>query len=459
MILSNRPFLTRPLTSSQRLLNGGLWALSGKMITLPLSIVFTSLLTRLLSPEAMGQYVFIQSIVTAASTVALLGLSQTAVRAIAGAVGNQQWPMVENNIRNVIQWAVVGIGVSAVLLASGNSYLHLPTYLHLLLIIWGVIFAIQKILAELLRSFHDVRGAALTADGTIGGLITYIFATGGVLAFWLKGQNLSLNQTLLIIVSGGLLSVLWATRTLIVTLSHYKFRLHLWTKLPSSTFLWLALPLFVHDITTILSNQAGIWVLEANSTSSELALFGVAARLVALIVVPLSVVNGFVAPTIAELFQKGETRQLEKILRMLATLSSAPAWMAFGIFLLFGRAVLGFMFGTYYEEASYLLLILTFGSVINVSAGSCGLTLIMTGHQQKLMLISIISGITTLGATLLFARWYGALGVALAVTTNLIAKNLVMLVITKRCTGIWTQIALNPRYYLVYRQTNTGSHS
>jgi O-antigen/teichoic acid export membrane protein len=210
----------------------------------------------------------------------------------------------------------------------------------------------------------------------------------------------------------------------------------------SWSFLYAALPVLGHTLATLLQNQSGIWFLEAFQPSSDVALYGVAARVVVLITVPLSVVNSVIAPMIPDLFGKGETERLERILRGLSTLSTIPAVIALIVFFLAGPFFLQLVFGEFYRAAGNLLIILTLGTVFNVMAGSCGLTLILTGHQKTLMGISIFTGLLTAVAVYYAAGRFGTIGVASVVSASLFLKNVLMIIFNKRLTGIWAHAML-----------------
>jgi O-antigen/teichoic acid export membrane protein len=75
-------------------------------------------------------------------------------------------------------------------------------------------------------------------------------------------------------------------------------------------------------------------------------------------------------------------------------------------------------------------------------AGSCGLTLILTGHQKTLMGISIFTGLLTAVAVYYTAGRFGTIGVASVVSASLFLKNVLMIIFNKRLTGIWAHAML-----------------
>jgi O-antigen/teichoic acid export membrane protein len=308
--------------------------------------------------------------------------------------------------------------------------------------LWTLVLAIQKLMTEILRGFHDIRAAALIGDASSGGLISYIVTAGILLFVWQLYGQIGFPAALLITVIAGTIAVIWAFVMLARKLQSLNLTQGRGDTHFSWSFLYAALPVLGHTLATLLQNQSGIWFLEAFQPSSDVALYGVAARVVVLITVPLSVVNSVIAPMIPDLFGKGETERLERILRGLSTLSTIPAVIALIVFFLAGPFFLQLVFGEFYRAAGNLLIILTLGTVFNVMAGSCGLTLILTGHQKTLMGISIFTGLLTAVAVYYAAGRFGTIGVASVVSASLFLKNVLMIIFNKRLTGIWAHAML-----------------
>jgi O-antigen/teichoic acid export membrane protein len=441
MVIKLLPVKAQTLVRS-RLISGGVWAVGGKVFVLPLGLLISALLTRVLSPDDMGAYIFAQSIVLSGIVVAQLGLGPTAVRMIAGPLGTGDLVSVRDNVRNLLQWGLTGALITAVLMILFKNFIGIEPNVVVWVALWTLVLAIQKLMTEILRGFHDIRAAALIGDASSGGLISYIVTAVILLFVWQLYGQIGFPAALLITVIAGTIAVIWgfvmlARKLQSLNLTRGRGDTHF-----SWSFLYAALPVLGHTLATLLQNQSGIWFLEAFQPSSDVALYGVAARVVVLITVPLSVVNSVIAPMIPDLFGKGETERLERILRGLSTLSTIPAVIALIVFFLAGPFFLQLVFGEFYRAAGNLLIILTLGTVFNVMAGSCGLTLILTGHQKTLMGISIFTGLLTAVAVYYTAGRFGTIGVASVVSASLFLKNVLMIIFNKRLTGIWAHAML-----------------
>lgn len=421
-----------------RLFKNGVWAISSKVIVLPLGLLISALLARVLSPENMGTYIFAQSIVLSGVVIAQLGLGPTAVRTIAASLGIGDLASVSGNVRNLLVWGLVGAIVTAIFVNLLSNFIGIDSNIVLWVSLWIVVLACQKLLAEILRGFHDIRSAALIGDASAGGVFSYSIVAISLLIFWSTLGEIQLTTALSVTIIAGTAAILLALIILIKTVRNLNVpkggkRHHFSWKI-----LYAALPVLIHTIANQVQNQSGIWMLEAFQSSSEVAQYGVAARLVALITVPLSVVNSVISPIIPDLYWQGKKDKLEKTLRGLTTLSTIPAMLILFIFWVAGPFIMEFLYGEFYRSASNILIILTIGVVFNVMAGSSGLTLLMTGHQRTLMGISIFSGLITIIGVYYAAIMFGTVGVATVVSISLLFKNLLMIIYTRRLLGIWT---------------------
>jgi O-antigen/teichoic acid export membrane protein len=69
----------------------------------------------------------------------------------------------------------------------------------------------------------------------------------------------------------------------------------------------------------------------------------------------------------------------------------------------------------------------------------------MTGHQTVLMRITVVSGIISVGGSLLVVHRFGTLGVAAVVGATAVLQNLWMWLAARYYTGIWTHATIPSR--------------
>jgi O-antigen/teichoic acid export membrane protein len=159
----------------------------------------------------------------------------------------------------------------------------------------------------------------------------------------------------------------------------------------------------------------------------------------------MTLVVSVVQPVIAALNNAQDKPRLQHALRATASLSALPGVLVLLVYAVFGREVLGTVYVSQYTEAYWVLLILVLGQLFFVWAGPCNNVLTMTGHQRQAMVLTLSNGALTAGMCIVAAKYFGLIGLAIAVTAGDIAKNLQSLLLAHRLTGVWTYAMLNPR--------------
>ena len=80
--------------------------------------------------------------------------------------------------------------------------------------------------------------------------------------------------------------------------------------------------------------------------------------------------------------------------------------------------------------------------LVSVVTGSCGLTLMLTGHQTAMLRITVICGVVTILGSIWAAPRYGIEGVAVAALSGVTLQNVLTLVTARRKAKIWTHVDL-----------------
>ncbi|MBT6456251.1 MAG: hypothetical protein HOK37_12010 [Gammaproteobacteria bacterium] len=95
---------------------------------------------------------------------------------------------------------------------------------------------------------------------------------------------------------------------------------------------------------------------------------------------------------------------------------------AFLLCLFFPQQLL-LIFGTDYQQADSLLMILAFAQFINVFTGSNGYILMMTGHEREFRNIALLSAVLTVILSFILIPFFGAIGAAIATVLGFLTKN------------------------------------
>lgn len=433
------PMTLQTSSIRKRLLLGGTWALTGKVMTAVTGLAVNILLARLLAPDEMGAYFLTFSLVSVAALVAQLGLSQTVVRLVAESIGKGKPGRARAAVRLVFRYTALGaVSVMAFLVLGGGHWFAEKVFRSSIMAgvvdiaaVWVIVLTLQEVLAETFRGFHDVRRATLFGGLVTGGLSATLFGF-----LWFLEGHAALGEILALSVASGAANVSLGW----FFLGRITRDLQGDDPLGSQEVLSIAWSQWISNLMLIALTQADIWVLGIFRSQDEVALYGAASRLVALVAMPLLIVNAVVPPLIAEMYAQGKKKELERVLRTTATVAGVPSFVVLLGLILFGNWVLSVVYGDFYRSGGVVLVLLSLGQLVNVWSGSCGLTLIMTGNQSTLMLISLFSGSAMIVGSIISVKSYGVAGVAGIAALMMIIQNLLMLFFAKARSGIWTHV-------------------
>ena len=113
-----------------------------------------------------------------------------------------------------------------------------------------------------------------------------------------------------------------------------------------------------------------------------------------------------------------------------------------------GRQVMGFVYGPGAREGAQVLAILASARLVAVVTGNSGVALQMTGFQRTMFSLTVVTGVCSLAAEIVFGRLFGILGVAASTAGAQAMQNLLQLLFAKRRLGIWTHAELSLRPFV-----------
>jgi O-antigen/teichoic acid export membrane protein len=421
-----------------------------------LGIVTNGLLARLLSPQEFGAYFLALSIVSLGAVVGSMGLPKTVVRLVAENMGLDRSGRTRRAIRTVLGLGVLGtLGISLAYLLAGDlvSELFQPQYSSLLVGVtglmagWIAIAVVQEITAETFRGFHDIRLATLlgglATGGKSGGVIMRVLLLGILALLWVRSAETSLATVLLVSIGSGSASVLLSCWLLYGKVSSLGSKATEEEPVSAKEVLDDAIPFLAIAMTAFVLQTADIWILGALGSGTDVAVYGAASKLVTFVAMPLLIVNLVLPPIVAEMYAQGRTGRLERTLRTFSTLAGVPSLLVLIVFMLLGGPILGLVYSKpiYSSDTAVLvLLILSAAKLTAVWSGSCGLVLQFTGHQSSMLRVSVLTSPLFFVVAILATQRYGPVGVACAAGATTTLQNVIMVLLAKKKTGMWTQV-------------------
>ncbi|MDZ7753986.1 MAG: oligosaccharide flippase family protein [Gammaproteobacteria bacterium] len=430
---------------AQRLLSGAAWAFGAKIIGVTSGLAINAFLARMLPTDEMGAYFLITSVVMFAAIVARFGLKQTVVRLVAESMATGQPGRARATLR--IVYVIVTLGA---LIVGGGYYLGFGTWLAEdvfsipvlasvtgLTALWIAVLAFQTPVAETFRGLHDIRLAVF-----LDGILASALLASVLAVFWFNGLKVDFAQAVL-------LSLVMAGVSLLFGMLLFLRRVHVFEgegDVGTKEVVAISSPLFVTNIANQAMTNFSLWIAGAYLVAEDVALYGAAWKLVALVSLPLLLMNMSVQPFIAQLYVTDKKARLQNALRGTATLAGVPAMIVLIAFILAGATILEVVYGTHYREAATVLTILSLGLMANVATGSCGMVLALTGHQKALMQVTIAASLISVSLTVLGAQYGGLVGIASGVAVGRALQNLLNWLVTRRKTGLWTHATVSPSF-------------
>ncbi len=441
---TDRPRSDRPPGRLRTLLlSAGALCLCFRVTTVVLNLVTTVLLARALSPSGFGLFAVAYAMVGFGVVVSTVGLEHALVRRVAAGIEYRGSAGVRDSITAACVLVLVGCVITSGAVLLGRN-------------VWfgGALAGVSWIIAAWVgfQSFATVQMASLRglhrliAAGACQGFIRGLVMLAIVVALAVTGR-ITLPAALGAGAAAAALRLLVGQVLLIKRLP--PAREHEAASLIGAVGkLWRdAWPFMISSSLSFLTTRADVWLVAIFVHAEHTGVYAAAARLVLPVGLPLAALNATMSSTITRLHTRRRMRVLEKVCRQGATLAAAPTALMVAVLLIGGGRLLGVLFGPAYARAGAVLAVLALAHLLRTWTGSCGQVLIMTGHSKQQLLVNILSGGVLLGGSALAAPVWGMLGVAVAVASATVVNNLVMILLARRTTGIWTHAPLNPVWF------------
>jgi O-antigen/teichoic acid export membrane protein len=432
----------------ERLLKGSAWVLLGTAVATVLGTAANGLLFRVLGRDGFGVYSLGLSIATIGGTLSQLGMERAVVRLVASSLGTGMPGRARKTLRIVYASALIGSLFLAILLVLGVGKLLADHVFHsaalasvvVFLAGWLLVSAFQSLFAESFRAFQSFWLATL-----FNGLVFDVVAVAVFATLHLRHQHVSVANAILLTIGAITVSLVASA----ILLWRRYARLRGPGDIRLREVFDVAWPMLGFNMATFLvGTGVDLWVVGALGSRADVALYAAASKLVFYVATPFIIASQVVPPIIAELWAQGKKSQLERSLREVATLAGVPALLVLLLFVFAGRQVLGFVYGPGAREGAQVLAILASARLVAVVTGNSGVALQMTGFQRTMFSLTVVTGICSLAAEIVFGRLFGILGVAASTAVAQAMQNLLQLLFAKRRLGIWTHAELSLRPFV-----------
>jgi len=401
----------------------------------------TGVIIPLTMPQtSVGLFFLAQSLIAALATLGQLGLSITAPAGISTAQGHRDSGQIKQVIRRSLLLAVfstlavaVGFNLFMQVLSryEGTDLLRLLHDIAPLVSISMILAAMTTILSEQHRALgHFVQASFLTTGASLASAATVTLA-------WRGELHLNLDMVILAGVIGA------GCTTLLGGYSLMRWYRAQSSDKPQTNIGYVSLlretrPNLTTTVVLFVMAQADLWIIAWFGDAAGLAIYGLASRLAALVLIPLAVINTVVAPSIGRIWVRGKRRYMQRVLGVGAGAATILGLFGYLLFIVSGQFVLSHVWSSEYADAYYIFAILGVSQLVQTYAGTAGFVLMMLQKQHVAMRISVLSGVCMIGAGLLAMWLYGIIGLAVVYSLGGICQSIAQIYCVKRIFNLST---------------------
>jgi O-antigen/teichoic acid export membrane protein len=409
--------------------------------------------SRLLSPSLFGYFVVAMTASTVAGQIGLMGVHRAGLREAARLAehDDEGLLLLRRGVRAVLVLAlpVASVVSGAVAFALADDYSMSTRWLMaggmaVMVMLGGQ----QKLWANYLRGFGDVRFASLL-EGRSGGALVASLQAIGLYSVWQWWPDAGLGEALAVVAVGFVVPVLWAARRVTRRWRHVRPRGHVLSDF--GLVLRRDWRFATNQVAAYLNSTVEIWIAGIVLSSLDTSLFSAAQRLALLLAVPLTSIQIVFAPVCARMLLSGDMMKLERLLRTGGTLAAIVTAVAWVPMLLVPGPLLDVVYGAGFAGGATALFALTVGSMANVASGLCGTALTMSHHEGSVAAVQVVACVTRIGVGVVAAAIWGLDGLAATAAAVTIAMYFAMWRLAKVRLGLRTEPTLRPRLGLVRR--------
>lgn len=419
-----------------RLLGGLIWTVGSRIVGIFSGVMVSGLLARVLTPNDLGSYYLAISLITFMVTLSTFGIPVLVVRGIAKAIAMNDLSQARETVFSAFKVVFVLSGVVFIAFNLGAGgwlaeyVFHSQPLFHVVFIMSLLIFlkAFHSLAAEIFRGFHDIRLASIFS-GVIVSIFTMFF-------LWVAREfygTLDLAQVLNLVFLACILGFLLTIPFLIVKIA----RLNQGRPVEVKDLLFSGWSIVVMNLTVLGASQGVLWWLAGvNISKDEIAVYGTVLQLIAMLMLSHSLLISVAQSTMAELKAKNDFQKLEKLVQGMSSITFLVVLMGVCVFIIWGKDILGMIYGDYYVSGYLLLILVSCFYLIGSLFGASGMLLMMTGHEKILMKIVVITMGFRFAFAALLGNEYGLYSVAIAWGVGGLIQNVWVWLTVRKVVGI-----------------------
>lgn len=395
----------------------------GKILYNILTFLFNIVLTRYLGASVYGLYALGQTIVDACRTFTNLGADKSVLRYIPAKRDQDSWQseiftlsMLTSVLGSVVIGTFVYVAAPLIsdLLGEGSDFTVVIRLFVPILILTTLSRLVGNTFRALDRPGYEVFFQRIIFPGLnvmLAGLMLLL--------------GYSLEQVMYALILSAALTLLLASY-LLYTVTSIQFRFGL-SKDELAEYYNYSLPLTMKDAGSFLYTRIDVLMVGFFLSSATVGMYNIAILIAGILLLPLQAVNQVFPAVASRLYSSGRSNDLTWVYatatRWVVTVSLPTAMFI----VIFNVEILG-LFGSEFQEATWILLIFVLGQFLNTVVGPSGYILMMTDHQYLVSINQWVFGILNVILNYILLVQIGLLGAAVATATVLGSLNIVRVV-------------------------------
>lgn len=389
----------------------------------------TYLIGSSLGPAATGQYALVNQTALFLSVIALLGLNVSVVRHFSKAVA-QGKKLALHSVARIAAMGLLLLGLLVLILWLGEG------------LFWPVLFgdvAPQAMLA-VLCALLVARGGVQLFGGMLRSQHSFVVGQGIVVLAIPAATAIALATGTVETVHGAL----WASAIAglaalafgaLFMLRHTRRGSKDTIEIPARTVIASSLPLWGVGIAQNIGDWYALAVAAQMLSAADAGLYRVSVQIAMALQVIANALFAVYSAKISAAFHAQDRPKAARLARTAVRVSSVLAIPVALVLILSADFILA-QFGPDFEAAWPILVCLIVGQLAFTLTGPCGLVLAMSGNERINLYITIAGMAAVLILTPIGAIYGGLLGIAIAVTAALVARNLTAYLFVRRREGI-----------------------
>lgn len=203
----------------------------------------------------------------------------------------------------------------------------------------------------------------------------------------------------------------------------------LWLPLPLDelkAFLKLSIPLFLTGIVYLIMHWTDSLFIGYFHSASEVGIYNAASRVAAFLPFMMVSFNLVLPTTIVRMYHAGQALEMFAMIRKITRWNLLFSLSAYSAFIIFHQDIVT-IFGREFISAQVPLLLLGGAQIFHVATGPTASLLLMTGHERRVLKVSVVTGLSNIILDLMLIPKLGIIGAAAATGISLVLHKVLLL--------------------------------